>query len=44
MGLGLEGKTVVVAGDGSNVGRGTVLGSAKEAANMLTAETDEAQG
>jgi NAD(P)-dependent dehydrogenase (short-subunit alcohol dehydrogenase family) len=44
VGLGLEGKTVVVAGDGSNVGRGTVLGSAREVANMLTAEADEVQG
>jgi NAD(P)-dependent dehydrogenase (short-subunit alcohol dehydrogenase family) len=42
--LGLEGKTVIVTGGSSNIGRGIVLGFAKEGARIVNAEIDEEQG
>jgi 2-hydroxycyclohexanecarboxyl-CoA dehydrogenase len=42
--LGLAGKTVIVTGGGSNIGRGIVLAFAKEGARIVTAEIDEEQG
>jgi 2-hydroxycyclohexanecarboxyl-CoA dehydrogenase len=42
--LGLEGKTAIITGGGSNIGRGIVLGFAKEKANVVNAEIAEAQG
>lgn len=42
--LGLEGKTAIVTGGGSNIGRGIVLGFVKEGANVVNAEIVEAQG
>jgi 2-hydroxycyclohexanecarboxyl-CoA dehydrogenase len=42
--LGLEGKTVIVTGGGSNIGRGIVLAFAEQGANVSIAELDEAQG
>lgn len=44
MDLGLAGKTVIVTGGGSNIGRGIVLGFAREGANIVNAEIDEEQG
>lgn len=44
MDLGFKGKTVVVTGGGSNIGRGISLAFAKEGANVAIAELDEAQG
>lgn len=44
MDLGLEGKTVIVTGGGSNIGRGIVLAFAKEGSNIVNAEVDEEQG
>ena len=41
--LGLEGKTAIITGGGSNIGRGIVLGFAKEKANIVLADIDEAQ-
>jgi len=42
--LGLEGKTAIVSGGGSNIGRGIVLAFAEQGANVAMAELDEAQG
>src|SRR4030042_722421 len=42
--LGLEGKTAIVTGGGSNIGRGIVLAFAEQGANVTIAELDEAQG
>jgi len=44
MDLGLEGKTVIVTGGGSNIGRAISLAFAKEKCNVAIAEIDEAQG
>lgn len=44
MDLGLEGKTVIVTGGGSNIGRAISLAFAKEKCNVVIAEIDEAQG
>ncbi|MBL7119420.1 MAG: SDR family oxidoreductase [Dehalococcoidia bacterium] len=43
MDLGLEGKTVIVTGGASNVGRGIVLAFAREKANVVIADLDEKQ-
>ena len=42
--LGLEGKTAIVTGGGSNIGRGIVLALAEQGANVAIAELDEVQG
>ena len=42
--LGLQGKTAIVTGGGSNVGRGIVLGFAEQGTDVAIAELDEAQG
>lgn len=42
--LSLEGKTVIVTGGGSNIGRGIVLAFASEGSNIVNAEIDEEQG
>jgi len=44
MELGLAGKTVIVTGGGSNIGRAISLAFAKEGANVVIAEIDENQG
>ncbi len=44
MDLGLAGKTVIVTGGGSNIGRGIVLAFAQEGAKIVNAEIDVAQG
>jgi len=44
MELGLGGKTVIVTGGGSNIGRGVVLAFAREGATIVVAEIDEEQG
>lgn len=44
MDLGLAGKTVIVTGGGSNIGRGICHSFAKEKANVVIAEVDQAQG
>jgi 2-hydroxycyclohexanecarboxyl-CoA dehydrogenase len=41
--LGLAGRTVIVTGGGSNIGRAIVLGFAREGANVVIADIDEAQ-
>ena len=43
MELGLAGKTVVVAGGASNVGRGIVLAFAREGSDVVIADIDEVQ-
>ena len=43
MDLGLKGKSVVVTGGGSNIGRAIVLGFAEEGANITIGDIDEAQ-
>jgi 2-hydroxycyclohexanecarboxyl-CoA dehydrogenase len=42
--LGLAGKTAIVTGGGSNIGRGIVLAFAEQGTNVAIAELDEAQG
>jgi 2-hydroxycyclohexanecarboxyl-CoA dehydrogenase len=42
--LGLAGKTVIVTGGGSNIGRSIVLAFAREGSNIVNAEIDEKQG
>ena len=44
MELNLAGKTVVVTGAGSNIGRAIALAFARERTNVVIAEIDEAQG
>jgi 2-hydroxycyclohexanecarboxyl-CoA dehydrogenase len=44
MDLGLAGKTVIVTGGGSNIGRGITLGFAQEGSNIVLADIDEPQG
>ena len=44
MDLGLTGKTVVVTGGGSNIGRAISLAFAREGSNVVIAELDEFQG
>jgi 2-hydroxycyclohexanecarboxyl-CoA dehydrogenase len=44
MELKLEGKTVVVTGAGSNIGRAIALAFARERSNVVIAEIDEAPG
>jgi 2-hydroxycyclohexanecarboxyl-CoA dehydrogenase len=44
MDLGLKGKTVVVTGAGSNIGRGILLEFAREGSRVVAAEKDEVQG
>ena len=44
MELGLKGKSVIVTGGGSNIGRAIVLAFAKEGSNIVIAELDEEQG
>ncbi len=43
MELGLAGKTVIVTGGGSNIGRGISLAFAQERANLVIADIDEEQ-
>ncbi|MGA2670212.1 MAG: 3-oxoacyl-ACP reductase family protein [Dehalococcoidia bacterium] len=42
--LVLEGKTAIVTGGGSNIGRGIVLAFAEQGMNVTIAELDESQG
>ena len=44
MDLNLTGKTVIVTGGGSNIGRAIVLAFAKENANVVIADIDQVQG
>jgi len=44
MELGLKGKTAIVTGGGSNIGRAIALTLAREGANLVIAELDEVQG
>jgi 2-hydroxycyclohexanecarboxyl-CoA dehydrogenase len=44
MDLNLAGKTVIVTGGGSNIGRAIVLAFAKEKSNVVIADIDEKQG
>jgi 2-hydroxycyclohexanecarboxyl-CoA dehydrogenase len=44
MDLNLAGKTVIVTGAGSNIGRAIALAFARERSNVVVAEIDEAQG
>jgi NAD(P)-dependent dehydrogenase (short-subunit alcohol dehydrogenase family) len=44
MNLDLAGKTVIITGGGSNIGRGITLGFAKEGSNIVLADIDEPQG
>jgi 2-hydroxycyclohexanecarboxyl-CoA dehydrogenase len=43
MDLGLTGKTVIVTGGGSNIGRGISLAFARERVNLVIADIDENQ-
>jgi len=42
--LGLKGRTVIVTGGASNIGRAITLAFAREGSNIVMAEIDEAQG
>lgn len=44
MDLGLNGKTVIVTGGSSNIGRGILLGFAAEGCNIVNADIDTEQG
>jgi 2-hydroxycyclohexanecarboxyl-CoA dehydrogenase len=44
MDLNLAGKTVIVTGGGSNIGRAITLGFARERSHLVIAEIDEGQG
>ncbi len=44
MELGLEGKTVIVTGGGSNIGRAITFAFAREKCNVVIADIDEEQG
>src|SRR5262249_56283648 len=44
MNLDLDGKSVIVTGAGSNIGRAIALAFARERANVTIAEIDEGQG
>ena len=44
MELNISGKTVIVTGAGSNIGRAIALAFARERANVVVAEIDEGQG
>ena len=44
MELGLAGKTVIITGGGSNIGRAIVHAFAEEGSNVIIAELDKAQG
>src|SRR5262245_34277505 len=44
MDLNLAGKTVIVTGAGSNIGRAIALAFARERSNVVVAEIDESQG
>jgi 2-hydroxycyclohexanecarboxyl-CoA dehydrogenase len=44
MDLELKGKSVIVTGGGSNIGRAITLGFAQEGANITLGEIDEEQG
>jgi NAD(P)-dependent dehydrogenase (short-subunit alcohol dehydrogenase family) len=44
MDLGLAGKSVIVTGGASNIGRAIALGFAREGANLVIADLDKAQG
>jgi len=44
MDLGFAGKTVIVSGGGSNIGRAILLTYVREGANVVCAEIDEKQG
>ena len=43
MDFNLKGKSVVVTGGGSNIGRAIVLGFAAEGANITVGDLDQAQ-
>ena len=44
MELNLAGKTVIVTGGASHIGRSITLAFAKEGSNVVIADIDEAQG
>ena len=44
MELALNGKSVIVTGGGSNIGRAIALAFAREGAHLTIAEIDEGQG